>query len=256
MKKGKTLGILGGMGPMATAIFFAGVVRLTEAEFDQGHIPSLIDSNCLIPDRSAYLLGRGENPLAMLLESASRLKAWGADFLAMPCNTAHVFYDEIQKQVNIPFINMIEETVAYVDGVTRPPKNCNSRAIGLLATEGLCKSGLYDTVAKKYGIEILKPNPSHQNTVSELIKRIKKGHMKFDTKAVASVVDSLQRMGAAAIVLGCTELSVVGAAMNIDSKFVDPMEILAKSVVVFAGKKVKEDKEGGGEIAQQWNPKE
>ncbi len=240
MKKAKTLGVLGGMGPMATALFFAGIVRLTEAEFDQEHVPLLIDSNCLIPDRSTYLLGQGENPLAMLLESASRLEAWGADFLAMPCNTAHVFYDEINRRVNIPFINMIEETVACMDRMIPLPQKGNGRTIGLLATEGLCKSGLYDAAAGKYGIEVLKPSPDHQNIVSELIEKVKKGQMDFNSKAITGVVESLLGMGATVIVLGCTELSVLGAYMNINAEFIDPMEILTRSVIVFAGRKIKE----------------
>ncbi len=240
MNRGKTLGVLGGMGPLATALFFNEVVRSTEADYDQEHIPILLDNNCMIPDRSAYLLGQGTSPLTMLLESASRLEAWGADFLAMPCNTAHVFYDDIKKNVNIPFVNMIEETVSYMNETSLPAQNGNERTIGLLATEGLCKSGLYDKVAKRYGIEVLKPNSDHQKIVSELIKNIKKGKTDFDFGPIESVIESLLARGASVAVLGCTELSVVGDNLNSNLKFIDPMKILARSVIVFAGKKIKE----------------
>src|SRR5699024_10166329 len=110
----KTLGILGGMGPLATVKLFEKIVSLTHANKDQEHIHTIIDSNINIPHRSRYILGNGDDPLNELIKSAKRLENAGADFLVMPCNTAHYFYDKIVAVMNIPFLNMIEETAKYI----------------------------------------------------------------------------------------------------------------------------------------------
>ena len=111
----KTIGIIGGMGPLATVDLFGKIVNLTDAKCDNDHIHILIDNNTYIPDRTSYILGDGKNPLDELVKSAKRLKDMGADFLVMPCNTAHYFYNDIINNVSIPFINMIEETASYIN---------------------------------------------------------------------------------------------------------------------------------------------
>ena len=125
----KTVGIIGGMGPLATVDLFGKIVNLTDAKCDNDHIHILIDNNTYIPDRTSYILGDGENPIDELVKSAKRLKNMGADFLIMPCNTAHYFYNDIINNVSIPFINMIEETANYIN-------NKNIKKVGLLSTTG------------------------------------------------------------------------------------------------------------------------
>jgi aspartate racemase len=110
----KILGIIGGMGPLATVNLFNKIVINTDAQNDQEHIHMLVDNNINIPDRTAFLLGTGEDPTEELIKSAVRLEKAGADFLIMPCNTAHHFYEVIKEKINIDFLNMIEETVKFI----------------------------------------------------------------------------------------------------------------------------------------------
>ena len=140
----KTIGIIGGMGPMATVDLMKKVILATDAREDQEHIPILVDNNTNIPDRTAAILGEGEDPLPELLKSADRLTAGGADFLIMGCNTAHYFLPLMMPNLRIPVINMIEETAAFCarEGYKR---------VGLLASAGTCKSGIYQRALERAG---------------------------------------------------------------------------------------------------------
>ena len=165
----KTLGIIGGMGPLATVKLFELIVLLTKANSDQEHIHILIDNNTLIPDRTNYILNKvGEDPRIQLIESAQNLEKIGADYLVMPCNTAHNFYEDIIEKTDIPFINMIEETAKYVKY-----NHIGTTKIGLLATQGTIEAKVYDKVFSKYGIEVMKPSKEFQKYVTELIYNIK-----------------------------------------------------------------------------------
>ncbi|MGI6698097.1 MAG: aspartate/glutamate racemase family protein [Clostridia bacterium] len=148
----KTIGVIGGMGPQATVDFFQKILDNTRVERDQDHIHVIIDNNPQIPDRTAFLLGKGESPLKSLVNSAVKLQLMGADLLAMPCNTAHYFYDEIVKFVDIPFINMIDEVAAGIRA-----KNLGVNRVGLLATKGVYSMGIYSRYLQKYGIEAVIP---------------------------------------------------------------------------------------------------
>lgn len=112
-----TLGIIGGMGPSATVDLMDKIIKNTPAKKDQGHIKMIVDHNPQIPDRTAYLLQNGEDPTIPLLTCARNLEQWGADFIAIPCNTAHAFVDEIQQNISIPIIHMIEEIFLYIQRV-------------------------------------------------------------------------------------------------------------------------------------------
>ncbi|AGT34197.1 hypothetical protein OCC_13515 [Thermococcus litoralis DSM 5473] len=151
----KVIGILGGMGPLATVDLFKRIVLKTPAKKDQDHPRIIIYNNPKIPDRTAYILGKGENPLPELIDSAKKLEKWGADFIIMPCNTAHYFADEIQKAIKIPLINMIEETASYVEAL-------GVKRVGILATTGTIVSGIYQKALKKRGIEALIPSEKDQ----------------------------------------------------------------------------------------------
>jgi aspartate racemase len=102
----KTIGILGGMGPLATADLYRKIILHTKADKDQDHVHAIIDGNTNIPDRTAYIMGKGENPLPEMIKSARTLERAGVDFIIMPCNTAHHFFDQLAKSVNIPLLNM------------------------------------------------------------------------------------------------------------------------------------------------------
>lgn len=229
-----TLGIIGGMGPLATAYLFNQIIGLTEAKCDQDHIHVLIDNNTEIPDRTDYLLHGGQNPLGKLVESAKLLEASGADFLIMPCNTAHYFYNDIKKEINIPFINMIDETARYI--LEYHP---DIKRVGLLATEGTCRTGVYDHVFRNYGIEIVKPSAEEQSYVSEMIYSVKSGtYGKEIPPGYQEVLGSLLKL-TGVTVLGCTELPVAHSIYGLNGSYVNTLQVLAENAVRLAGKKVR-----------------
>ena len=220
----KTVGIIGGMGPLATVDLFGKIVNLTDAKCDNDHIHILIDNNTYIPDRTSYILGDGENPINELVKSAKRLKDMGADFLIMPCNTAHYFYNDIINQVSIPFINMIEETAIYIN-------NKNIKKAGLLSTTGTINAKVYDNIFKNYNIDVIKPSYENQNIIMDLIYGIKQGKKEFDIKKIKNVLNELQDSGVECVILGCTELPIAFDLLSLEGNFVDPTEILAKSAI-------------------------
>ena len=108
----QTLGILGGLGPMATVYFYDMLVRHTKAACDQDYLDVIINSRASTPDRTSYILGQSkENPFDIMARDAQRLVTFGADVLAIPCNTAHYFYDRLNETISVPILNMVEETV-------------------------------------------------------------------------------------------------------------------------------------------------
>ena len=234
----KILGILGGMGPLATADLFKKVVMMTEADRDQDHVYVLVDSNPSIPDRTAYLLGEGESPLQHLVDSAKKLESMKANCIIMPCNTAHFFYDDIVKEISTPFLNMIEETAKKVSR-----KHGHIKKVGLLATEGTCESGIYEKYFTSHKIEIVKPDKNHQKSITKLISHVKKGHFNIDLSEVYETIESLKQQNAEIFILGCTELPIAFQVFNIKEKIVDPTATLAESAIRFMGKKVKSNAE-------------
>lgn len=232
---GKTLGIIGGMGPLATVKLFEMIVLMTKANSDQEHIRILIDNNTSIPDRTNYLLsGIGEDPGIQLIKSATGLEKIGADYLVMPCNTAHSFYDDVIKEIDIPFINMIEETAKYI--VNKYPE---TKRIGLLSTEGTIEAEIYHRVFENYGIEIINPSKEKQYYITELIYNIKKDINQENLDGFYSAMDELRGQGAGVFVAGCTEISVAMELYNLEGNIVDAMKVLAISAIKYAGKESK-----------------
>ena len=231
----KTLGIIGGMGPLATVKLFEMIVLMTKANSDQEHIHILIDNNTLIPDRTNYILNKvGEDPRLQLIESAQKLEKMGADYLVMPCNTAHNFYEEIVDKVEIPFTNMIEETAKYV----KANHNVINK-IGLLATEGTIKARVYDDIFNKYGIEVMKPSNENQKYVTELIYNIKEDIAQESLDGFYMAMDDLRSQGVDIFVAGCTEISVAIDLYNLEGNIIDALRVLAISAIKYAGKEPK-----------------
>jgi len=229
----KTIGILGGMGPLATVDIFHKIVSLTDANSDQEHIHMIIENNPGIPDRVNFLLNHGESPEKQLVQSAIKLELMGADVLIMPCNTAHYFYDAIKKHLGIGFINMIDETAKEIKQ-TSP--SCTR--IGLLATQGTYYTGIYDNVFAPYGIEVIKPGIEDQQYVADLISAVKKGQTTFDLTNIYHVLNKLKKENIEMFVLGCTELPIAFQIFNIKEKYIDPTTVLACSAIRYAGKNV------------------
>ena len=154
----RVIGILGGMGPLATAELFRRIVEKTPAKRDQDHPRIIIYNNPKIPDRTAFILGNGEDPRPELIESAKKLESWGADFIIMPCNTAHFFAETIQKAVKIPLVSMIEETAKLI-------LEMGLKKVGLLATDGTIKGLVYHRALLSHGVQIAVPGRRGQELV-------------------------------------------------------------------------------------------
>jgi aspartate racemase len=230
----KTIGILGGMGPMATADLFKKIINCTAASKDSEHIHVYIDSNTDIPDRTDAILHGGKDPLPEMVGSAIRLECMGADFLLIPCNTAHYFYDKICAMVHIPVLNMLEETAREV-------KRQNISCVGLLATDGTIESGVYDRVFESYGIRVLHPGTLGQQNVMDLIyKGVKAGKQDINLNGFYGALDELKQKGAETLILGCTELPIAFSMYNIQYKNIDPTAVLARSAVVYANGKLRD----------------
>ncbi len=233
MEKSKLLGILGGLGPMATVYFYELLTSLTDATRDQEHIDIVISSRATTPDRTAYILGKSdENPLGFMVEDAKKLVAFGAELIAIPCNTAHYFYDGLAAEIDVPILNIVEESVAYLrrEGISK---------FGLLATEGTVSSGTYQRYCESHEIECVTPDAEHQKIVSEIIyDQIKQGR-RADMAAFSRVVEHMRELGCERLILGCTELSLIKRDERLDGYFVDSLECLALSTIRACGKRAR-----------------
>ncbi len=221
----KTIGIIGGMGPLATADLFRKIVLNTKATTDQEHIKILIDNNTDIPDRTEAIINNGKNPVPQLTKSAVVLWAMGAQILVMPCNTAHYFHSEVQKNVDIPILSMIEIT-----GKSLLKKGI--KTVGLLATEGTIKSGIYQDFFMKIGIKTIIPDEDGQSCITDLIYNgVKAGNKDYDVTRVNEVIKSMFKCGAQTIVLGCTELPIAMDMYGLEYNICDPTLELAKGAI-------------------------
>jgi len=226
----KTLGIIGGMGPLATVKMFEKIVLYTDAKSDQEHIHVLIDNNTNIPDRTYYILHGGDSPVEQLLKSANDLESIGADFLIMPCNTAHYFYEDLKNSIGIPFLSMIEETAKAIRNNDKTIKK-----VGLLATEGTYKTNVYDYEFIKYGLEVVKPSEDDYIHIMKVIYNIKMGIKQDDLSKFYETMEDMKQNGVELFILGCTELSVAYEMYNLKGNFIDAMDEIAKSAIKFAG---------------------
>jgi aspartate racemase len=229
--KEKVIGILGGMGPEATADLFVRIIRETPAKKDQDHLRVIVDNNPKIPDRTAAILGEGVNPLPEMIETAKNLEKAGADFIIIPCITAHHYYQELKENVKIPILNMVELTAQAIS--KNFPKTKNA---GLLGTTGTVKSKLFDKSLNKFGVKMIYPsNTSQRKIMKAIYDCIKAGKILEGKKIVVDVANHLIEFGGADIIIcGCTEISLVLKNGDITKPVVDPMQILAQTAVKIA----------------------
>lgn len=222
------IGIFGGMGPEATADMYRTIIEITPAATDQEHIPVLIFSNPKVPDRTASIAGGGEKIKPYLKYSVRKLEQAGASFIIIPCNTVHYYYDYMQESVDIPVINMIRETAAEVS--ERYP---GIKKIGLLATTGTIKSGLYNRELEAAGYEVLVPDDSVEvNCVMKAVYGIKsKTEPRVSEDLLAFAGQHLADRGAEVIVLGCTEIPLAYNPERVDRPVVNATLVLAQRAV-------------------------
>ncbi|MBN8236284.1 amino acid racemase [Halobacillus kuroshimensis] len=225
----KIIGILGGMGPEATAEYYMKIIRATQAEKDQDHYRVIIDSNAKIPDRTAAISGRGENPVPQMIDAAKNLEKVNVDVACIPCMTAHYFIDDVQKAVSFPLMNAFEELKKYIEdhypGV---------RKIGVLATSGTLQTGLFK---KHLGhLDVIEPRPVTQTEkVMESIygsNGIKSGNTDAEPLSLLkAAAEELLDQGAEVIISGCTEIGLVLKPYHLPVPLLDPMEVVAHAVV-------------------------
>ncbi len=223
----KIIGILGGMGPEATADLYMRIIRATPAKRDQDHPRVIIYSNSKVPDRTAAIVGTGPSPLPELIRAGKRLEEAGADFIIIPCNTAHYFIEPLQKELRVPILNMIKLSAGRARNLY--PK---IRKAGLLATDGTVKSGLYSAAYEEAGVEILHPTPEKQADVMKAIYQcIKAGNHIDGGFLLRGVSNDLIAGGAEMIICGCTEVSLVLKAEDLPVPVLDPLQVLAEAAV-------------------------
>jgi len=234
----KTIGILGGMGPEATAYFFGLIIKNTKAEKDQEHIPIIIYSNPEVPARTDAILEKGESPLPHLLEGARVLRQAGADFIAMPCVTAHYFLDEIVAREKVSFLSLVDETVLYAQR-----KMPGLKKAGLISSTGTLKSRLFHDAFAKEEIEVFGPEDEEQERVMEAIfgkKGVKAGFTSGRPREIIQgIAKTLIKRGAEAIIAGCTEVPLVLKEEDIEVPLIEPLQILAEASILKAGYKLK-----------------
>ena len=219
------LGILGGLGPAASAYFYEMITEHTAAERDQDHIDILLSSRASTPDRTAFILGKSaEDPLPVMIRDAKYLESCNVSAIVIPCNTAHYFIDEIRRSVNVPMPSIISETVAHI-------KLAGYKKAGILATEGTIAAGSYQLECEKEGIEWEIPSESAQKDLMDIIYGGVKSGGVIDTEKFLSVCGELWDKGCDTIILGCTELSLVNRALGRDDRFTDSLEVLAHTAI-------------------------
>ncbi|MDX9929969.1 MAG: amino acid racemase [Bacteroidales bacterium] len=210
------LGIFGGMGPEATADLYRQIIEITPAQTDQEHMPTLIFSNPLVPDRMTSIADGGDAIKPYLRFSLRKLEDAGVSFVVIPCNTVHYFYDYMQECVDIPIINMIAATAEEV-----AEKYPSVRKVGLLATTGTIQSGLYSRELEARGFEVIIPDDSVEiNMVMKAVRGIKAGTdgaLNEDLLAMAG--QHLAGKGAGLIVLGCTEIPLAYNPQRVDLNY-------------------------------------
>lgn len=225
----KMLGILGGLGPMATVYFYELVTRHTKAACDQDHIDIIINSRATTPDRTRFILGQSQDdPFDIMAADAARLVTFGAEMLAIPCNTAHYFYDRLNQTIPVPILNMVEETVRTAK------QRCDK--VGILATSGTIETRTYQRQCEAQGLACEVPCPADQQKIMDIIYNDIKQGKPADMQAFCEVSDHLRSAGCGRIILGCTELSLIKRDEHLDSFYIDSMEVLAKHAILAFGK--------------------
>jgi aspartate racemase len=223
----KTIGILGGMGPEATADLFYRIVKATHVKRDQDHPRAIVYSNSKVPDRTPAITGGGESPLPEMLMAARSLEVAGAEFLIIPCNTAHYFVEELRREIGIPVLHMIEITAGQV-----AEEHTGAGKVGLIATDGTLSSGIYERFFEEYGMEVLLPTLELQGrTMDAIYRHIKRGDLETGREISLIVAKDLVERGAELVICGCTEISLVLKEGDIEVPVVDPLQVLAESAV-------------------------
>ncbi len=228
MKK-QTLGIIGGVGPLATMFIGEMIVRRTKATKDQEHVHTIIDNDTNIPDRTAFILDKTkENPVPVLIEDAKKLASVGANLIAIPCNTAHTFYDELAQGSPIPVLHMIRETAKRANDL-------GAKRVGILATTGTLTSCMYQDALEEFGITPVIPDDQMKEKVMAVIYDYVKAGKDVTQEDWLPIEEAMLALDCDRIVLGCTELSIVNRDLKLSDKYIDSLIVLAECAILACG---------------------
>lgn len=227
------LGIIGGLGPMASAQFLELLTDRTDAATDQEHIEVFLYSRPQTPDRTAFLLGHSpESPYPVLVDSGKKLEALGCGVLVMPCMTAYSFYPQLKADFQAKLINPILESASVL-------KERGMKKVGIMATDGTLQVGTFQQALTDCGITPVVPDAAKQAEVMSIIYDDVKSGRPADMERFHAAAHSMRAQGAECVILGCTELSVIRQTQKIGSGFLDAMEVLADCAIRACGYRVK-----------------
>ncbi len=231
----KVLGVIGGMGPLATQLFYKMDIDKTDAHCDQEHLNMIILNHATMPDRTeAIKNGDVEELYHRLLHDAKFLEVGGADYIVIPCNTSHLLVERLQKSLKIPIVNMIKETATSV--YCRFGENFK---LGILATDGTINMKLYQKACKELGITAVIPSKDNQKKVMKIIYDGIKDGNPIDMKDFYEIEDEMKEQGCKCVLMACTELSCFKEIKGLSDYYIDAMEILAERAIVLCDKKLK-----------------
>lgn len=231
----KTLGVIGGLGPMATAYFMELVTTMTDAPCDQAHLPMLAASAPYIPDRTAHILNNSEPDPTPVMESVGRsLLSAGAQVLAIPCITAHHFLPQLEESLQAEFVNGVEQTVLHL-------KDHGVEKVGILATDGTIRSQLLHKALEKEGLCPVVPSESAQKDVMHLVYHNIKAGKPAEMDRFYNAAESLINQGAQVSILGCTELPLLKKVRPLGPGFIDTLEVLAQQSILACGAPLKRE---------------
>lgn len=228
MKK-KVLGIIGGVGPLATMLLGEMIVKRTKAKSDQQHVNMVITNNTSIPDRTAYILDRSKaNPVPVMISDATKLISIGAEVLAVPCNTAHSFYQDIQQGAGIQMVHMIDETAKRAAQI-------GAKKVGILATTGTLTTSVYQLACQRAGVQPVVPDEETQKLVMSIIYDDVKASQPVDFLKWQQIISKMDDLSCDYMILGCTELSIVKKELNLGDTYIDSLMVLAESSILACG---------------------
>lgn len=231
---GKRLGVLGGMGPEATSIFFNKLVKNTVANSDQEHINTIILNHATIPDRTQVIIeDKGEDFLKAVKEDFLLFERAEVDHIAIPCNTSHYFFEEMQGMTPIKIINMIDETIKELRYQLGEHKK-----VAILATDGTIRTKIYEKACEKFNLIPYKPKSSIQSNVMEIIYQVKQG-VHVQPAKLENIIYKMIDLGCSAVILGCTELSTLPIDPSVKLKTIDPLEVLVHQSIILSDKQSK-----------------
>ena len=232
-EKRQVLGVIGGLGPMATAYFMELVIQMTDATTDQEHLDMIVYNYPSIPDRTANILDNTKpSPLEPMLAIGKKLEQQAVAKIAIPCMTAHNFLDGLTRQISVPIL----------DGVTATAKHLQQHGItcvGIMATDGCVAGGVFQRTLQKLGMQFVLPDKTQQANVMHLVYQNIKANKSPEMDRFRAVSHQLRAAGAQAIILGCTELSLIKRDYNIGPGYIDAMEVLSQQAILGCGGKLK-----------------